>query len=267
MLPWETEAIIKYRLQHFAEGYRRLCFMMIDENIVAVSPTSVYRVLKSAGLLTVQWRHHKAKGSGFIQPTKPHEHWHLDISYINFKNTFVYLIALIDGYSRYIVHFEVKLSIEALDVEILMERAREKFPGTQPILITDNGSQFIAKEFKTYLQMTGITHRKTRFFYPQSNGKIERFYQTCKNESVRKNSFLDLDDLKKQLTDYIEFYDTKRLHSSLGYITPMDMLRGNQQKIFTERKDKLKQAYDNRKKQQVYNQVNSTIILSDEPHA
>ena len=81
LLPWEIEAIIKYRLQHLDEGYRRLCFMMIDENIVAVSPTSIYRVLKSAGLLTVQWRHHKAKGSGFIQPTKPHEHWHLDISY------------------------------------------------------------------------------------------------------------------------------------------------------------------------------------------
>lgn len=260
LLPWETEAIITYRLQHLDEGYRRLCFMMLDENIVAVSPTSVYRVLKIAGLLTVTWRHHKAKGSGFIQPLQPHEHWHLDISYINFKNTFVYLIALIDGYSRYIVHCEVKFSIQALDVEILLERAREKFPGIQPILITDNGAQFIAKEFKTYLQITGITHRKTRFFYPQSNGKIERFYQTCKNESLRKTGYLTIDDLKQNLMNYINAYNTKRLHSSLGYITPVDMLLGNQEKIFMVRKDKLKQAYEQRKKQQ----VNSIRVLNDE---
>jgi len=223
--------------------------MMLDENIVAVSSASVYRVLKIAGLLAVRWHHQKARGSGFIQPIKPHEHWHLDISYINFKGTFVYLAALIDGYSRYIVHFEVKLSVEALDVEILIERARERFPGRQPILITDNGPQFIAKDFKAYLQLVGITHRKTRFFYPQSNGKIERFYQTCKNESIRKQSFLSLDDLKNQLTYYIAHYNHNRLHASLGYIIPWDMLQGNQNKIFTERKEKLKRARENRMKQ------------------
>ena len=63
LLAWEIAAIIKYRLEHLDEGYRRLCFMMLDENIVAVSPASVYLVLKNAGLLAVQWRHHKAKGS------------------------------------------------------------------------------------------------------------------------------------------------------------------------------------------------------------
>lgn len=267
LLHWEIEAIIHYRLQHLCEGYRRLCFMMLDENIVAVSPSSVYRVLKIAGLLAVRWHHQKAKGSGFIQPIKPHEHWHLDISYINFKGTFVYLAALIDGYSRYIVHFEVKLSVEALDVEILIERARERFPGTQPILITDNGPQFIAKDFKTYLQLVGITHRKTRFFYPQSNGKIERFYQTCKNESIRKQSFLSLDDLKNQLTDYIAFYNHHRLHSSLGYITPWDMLQGNQNKIFSDRKEKLKRARENRMKQRAIQPVITFSSHGDRAYA
>ena len=154
-----------------------------------------------------KWKHSKTKGSGFNQPSAPHQHWHLDISYINFKSTFVYLVALIDGYSRFIVHYELKLSVEALDVEIMLERAREKFPGVNPTLITDNGPQFIAKEFKSYLQLVGITHRKTRFYYPQSNGKIERFYQTCKNESIRKNSFLSFEDLEKQLAIYIKNYN------------------------------------------------------------
>ena len=179
LLDWEVKEIIKYRRTHMDEGYRRLTYMMLDENIVAVSPSSVYRVLKRYNLLLTAWRHEKAKGSGFNQPIEPHQHWHLDISYINYKGTFVFLAALIDGYSRFIVHHEIKTSFEALDIEIMMERAREKYPGEEPVLITDNGPQFIAKEFGLYLQNVGITHRKTRFYYPQSNGKIERFFQTA----------------------------------------------------------------------------------------
>jgi len=87
LFPWEKQAIISYRLKHMDEGYRRLCFMMLDEDVVAVSPSTVYRILKNEGLLTTQWRHQKTKGSGFIQPVRPHQHWHLDISYINFKFT------------------------------------------------------------------------------------------------------------------------------------------------------------------------------------
>lgn len=249
ILPWEKEAIIDYRLEHLDEGYKRLCFMMLDENIVAVSPSTVYRLLKGAGLLFTQWQHTKTKGGGFEQPTEPHQHWHLDISYINFRGTFVYLACLIDGYSRYIAHWELKTSIESMDVEIMMERARSKYPGVKPILITDNGPPFIAKELKIYLNESGITHRKTRFFYPQSNGKIERFYRTCKNELIRRHSFLSLDDLKQQLSEYIDQYNKHRLHSSIGYITPKDMLLGRQEEIFKERYEKLKLAREERKRQ------------------
>jgi putative transposase len=231
------------------EGYRRLTFMMLDANIVAVSPSSVYRVLKQHGLLLVAWRHEKTKGSGFHQPVRPHQHWHLDISYINFKGTFVFLAVLIDGYSRFIIHYEIKLSFEALDIEILMERAIEKYPDQEPVLISDNGPQLIAREFDLYLQEVGITHRRTRFYYPQSNGKVERFFQTCKNEAVRRQSYLSLDDLKRQIDDYIINYNFLRLHSAIGYITPNDMLNGRQSVIFEERHQKLKQAQENRKRQ------------------
>jgi transposase InsO family protein len=247
ILPWEKDAIIEYRYLHPEEGYRRLCYMMLDEDVVAVSPSTVYRVLKHKGLLLTQWRHEKSKGSGFHQPEYPHQHWHLDITYINFRGTFVYLAALIDGYSRFIVHYELKTSIDSLDVEIMLERARLKYPDASPSLITDNGPQFIAKELKNYLNEVGITHRKTRFYYPQSNGKVERFYQTCKNEFVRKTSFLSLDDLKQQLANYINIYNNHRLHSAIGYISPNDMLRGRRDEIIKERKRKLEKARLERK--------------------
>jgi transposase InsO family protein len=265
LLAWEISAIIDYRMAHLDEGYRRLSYMMLDENIVAVSPSSVYRVLKNAGLLATRWHHTKTKGSGFAQPTKPHEHYHMDISYINFKGTFVYLVVLIDGYSRFIVHHELKLSVESLDIEILMERAKAKFPGEKPVLITDNGPQFISKDFKQYLNESGITHRQTRFYYPQSNGKVERFMQTSKDECIRKNSFINIDDLKKRFRDYITYYNTRRLHSSLGYICPLDMLRGHQEKIFKERREKLNNAQKERKKQRQM-EMNESVDLASFNH-
>jgi len=258
LLDWEIKAIVDYRLEHMDEGYRRLTYMMLDANLVAVSPSSVYRILKQHNLLLTAWRHEKAKGSGFHQPGRPHQHWHLDISYINFKSTFIFLAALIDGFSRFIVHFEIKLSFESLDIEIMMERARTKYPVENAVLITDNGPQFIAREFKLYLQEVGITHRKTRFYYPQSNGKIERFFQTCKNEAIRRQSYLSVEDLKRQIDEYITNYNYVRLHSSIGYITPNDMLHGYQAAIFDERRRKLKLAQQNRKRQRT-----QLLVLSE----
>jgi len=246
LLAWEIAAIINFRLLHREEGYRRMTYMMLDQNIVAVSPTAVYRILKRENLLASPWHHRQAKGTGFKQPLKPHNHWHLDITYINFKGTFVYLVILIDGFSRYIVHHELRQSVEALDIEILLERALAKFPGVKPVLITDNGPQFIAKDFKGYLKEVGITHRRTRFYYPQSNGKAERVIQTCKNEAVRRQSYLSLEDLKEQIDEYVRFYNEVRLHSSIGYITPIDMLNGKQQTIFSQRLNKLQVARVNR---------------------
>jgi putative transposase len=74
---WEKEAIIDFRLKNPLEGYRRLTFMMLDADVVAVSPTSVWRVLKQAGLLS-RWKAKPSrKGTGFEQPLQPHQHWHI----------------------------------------------------------------------------------------------------------------------------------------------------------------------------------------------
>jgi putative transposase len=88
MEPWEKEAIIEFHLKNPLEGYRRLTFMMLDADVVAVSPASVWRVLKQAGLLSRWKRRPSRKGTGFEQPLQPHQHWHIDVSYINLCRTF-----------------------------------------------------------------------------------------------------------------------------------------------------------------------------------
>lgn len=240
---WEKEAIIKYAKKHHKEGYRRLTYMMIDENVVALSPSTVYRVLKNAGLLN-RWNQVKTsrKGNGFNQPAKPHKHWHVDIKYVNFKGSFLFLISVIDGYSRYIVHHELRKNMEEYDVEITIQKALEKFPDAKPRIISDNGSQFISRDFSSFIKQAGLQHIKTSIAYPQSNGKIERFHRSISEEHIRKSSYINLEDARKQISEYIEYYNTQRLHSSLFYLTPEDFLLNRIDEKLKERQTKLDEA-------------------------
>jgi putative transposase len=254
---WEREAIIRFCIANPLEGYRRLTFMMLDRNIVAVSPASTWRVLSKAGLLDRWNRKLSKKGTGFVQPLLPHEHWHVDIAYINICGTFYYLCSLLDGCSRFIVHWEIREHMTEADVEIIIQRAKEKFPDARPRIISDNGPQFIARDFKEFIRISGMTHVKTSPFYPQSNGKLERFHKTLKGECIRPKSPLSLDDARRIVAEYIEHYNNVRLHSAIGYIAPADKLSGKDKDIFKERDQKLETAREQRriKRQHAYSKT------------
>ena len=221
---WEKQAIIDFHLKHPLEGYRRLTYMMLDADVVAVSPASVWRVLKQAGLLS-RWKAKPSrKGSGFEQPLQPHQHWHIDVSYINICGTFYYLCSILDGFSRFIVHWDLRKSMREADIEVILERAKERYPGAKPRIISDNGPQFIARDFKEFIRFSGMTHVRTSPYYPQSNGKIERWHQSLKSECLRPRTPLSLEDAQRLVRAYVEHYNHIRLNSAVGYITPQDML-------------------------------------------
>jgi transposase InsO family protein len=251
---WERQAIVAFYHNNPLEGYRRLTFMMLDQNIVAVSPASTWRVLSKAGLLDKWNKKPSKKGTGFVQPLLPHEHWHVDISYLNICGTFYYLCSLLDGCSRFIVHWEIRERMLESDVEIIIERAKEKFPEARPRIISDNGPQFIAKDFKEFIRLSGMTHVRTSPYYPQSNGKLERFHKTLKGECIRPKTPLSLDDARRLVAEYIAHYNNVRLHSAIGFIAPADKLTGRDQVIFKERDQKLEAAREQRriKRQQAY---------------
>jgi putative transposase len=218
----EKQAIVAFHEQHPLEGYRRLTFMMLDADVVAASPSSVYRVLKAAGLLERHNVRPSLKGTGFVQPLRPHEHWHVDVSYLNIGGTFYFLCSILDGCSRYIVHWEIRPTMLEGEVETIIQRAREKFPGVTPRIISDNGPQFIAKDFKEFIRLCGMTHVKTSPYYPQSNGKIERWHRTIKGDCIRTQTPLSLEDAQRLVAGYVEYYNHTRLHSAIGYVTPKD---------------------------------------------
>lgn len=251
---WERDAIVAYFKDHPTEGYRRLTYMMMDADIVAVSPSSVYRVLWGAGLMRPWKGKPSQKGTGFVQPLAPHEHWHVDVSYINICGTFYYLCSQLDGCSRYIVNWEIRETMTESDVEIILQRAREKYPEAKPRIISDNGPQFIAKDFKEFIRICGMTHVRTSPYYPQSNGKIERWHGTLKQECIRPGSPLSLEDARRLVSGYVEYYNTVRLHSAIGYLTPKDKLLGREKEIFEDRDRKLEMAREARK-QRRHNEI------------
>jgi putative transposase len=244
---WEKQAILDYHGRHPLEGYRRLAFMMLDDDAVAVSPSSVYRVLKQAGRLDRKWQKPSKKGTGFVQPLGAHEHWHVDVSYLNLGGTFYYLCSLLDGYSRTIIHWEIRQSMTERDVETIVQRGLEKFPGVRPRIISDNGPQFIAKDFKEFIRLTGITHVRTSPYYPQSNGKLERRHGSLKGERFRLAAPTTLDEARRVVAAFVAHYNEVRLHSALGYITPADKLAGLEDVIFAERDRKLEEARHQRR--------------------
>ena len=243
---WEKAAILDYHSRHPLEGYRRLTFMMLDDDVVAVSPSSTYRVLKQAGVLGRRNCSPSKKGTGFVQPLSAHEHWHVDISYLNICGTFYYLCSLLDGYSRYLVHSEIRESMTEQDVETIVQRAREKFPGATPRIISDNGPQFVAKDFKEFIRICGMTHVTTSPYYPQSNGKLERYHRTIKHDCIRQKTPLSLEEARRVVAEFVQHYNEVRLHSAIGYVTPLDKLSGLAPEIFAERDRKLGEARERR---------------------
>lgn len=241
----EKQSIIEYHFDHPLEGYRRLTYMMLDADVVACSAGTVYRVLSQAGLLK---RHTKrsVKGTGFQQPLAAHDHWHIDISYLNIAGTFYFMASVLDGYSRSVVHWDIREKMEEIDIEIILQAAREKFPAAKPQIISDNGPQFIAKDFKHFVRLCGMKHVRTSPYYPQSNGKIERYHRTIKSQCIRPLTPLTLEDAKRGVEKFVVEYNTVRLHSAIGYVTPQAMLEGRQQAIFDERDRKLAEARQRR---------------------
>jgi transposase InsO family protein len=245
----EKQAILRFSYEYPLEGYRRLAFMMLDRDVAAASPSSVYRVLKAAGRIGRSTNKPSKKGTGFHQPEKPHEHWHLDISYVNLHGTFYYLTTVLDGYSRYIVHWEIRRSMTEQDELVVLQRAKEKYPNETPRIITDNGSQFLAKDFKEFIRLCGMTHVRTSPYYPQSNGKLERFHGSIKGECLRPGTPISLEDALRIVGRYVEHYNQVRLHSAIGYVAPADKLAGRENEIFAARDRKLAEARQRRKEQ------------------
>jgi transposase InsO family protein len=248
VLSSEVDSVVNYRLLHRDVGYRKLTWMMIDENIAYLTESTVYAILKSHNML-FGWNGgalEPAKKEYTDKPKHVHDHWHTDIAYIKIQGIFYFLIMVLDGYSRYLLGWELMTDMLGRSVEDFIARVKEKYPHAKPKLIHDNGGQFVSTDFKRLVTSLEIQQVRTRRNHPQTNGKMERMNGSVKNEAIRPNSPIDYQEACHFLNEYDYIYNHQRLHAGINFLRPADLFFQRGQIILKERTAKLEIAKHNR---------------------
>jgi transposase InsO family protein len=240
VLPEEKDAVIAYALAHPKEGYRRLAWMMVDADVAYLSPASVYRVLNDADLL-YRWKRSHRAGEKPAAPTRPNQRWHTDIMYLRVADTWYFLVTLIDGYSRYVVHWELLTTMRAADVRLVIQHALELRQLKDVEIVSDNGSQFTSADFKALVRQFELQHIRIRTYHPESNGTIERFHRSTR-EALEEADLRNLSHARELIGRWVKHYNETRLHASLQYLPPAEYFSGEPQRRLGDRLEKLERA-------------------------
>jgi transposase InsO family protein len=248
LCPWailddEKAAVITYALTHPKDGYRRLAWMMVDEDVAYVSPSSVYRVLRDADLL-YRWKRSRRSGQRPPEPAEPNERWHTDLMYLRVGDVWYFLVSVLDAYGRYVVHWGLLTSMTAADVRLVVHDALKK-TGANPQVVTDNGSQFRGKDFKELVRNFELEHIRIRPYHPESNGRLERFHRSTR-DALSDQELRNLGRAREIIARWVEHYNQQRLHASLHYLPPAEYYAGDPEARIQERGCKLATARERR---------------------
>ena len=219
---------------------RELACKYTDEKNYYISESSVYRILKKAGLINPPpFDIIKAADQFKDQTSKINEMWQTDFTYFKIIGWgWYYLSTVLDDYSRYIISWELCSTMKAGDVKSSLDRALNH-PNismeTPPKLLSDNGSCYLSKELGSYLESFGIKHVRGRPSHPQTQGKIERYHRTMKNV-IKLENYYSPDQLRYRLKKFVNYYNYKRYHESLDNLTPADIYYGKKEYRLEQRR-------------------------------
>jgi transposase InsO family protein len=253
ILPAERQAILGYAAAHPQVRHRELAWKMVDDGVVAVSPSTVYRVLGEANLVC-RWRpkSRRTNTARRAAPARPDEWWQTDIRYVKLCGRNYYLLAFLDVYSRYVVYHELLRWMDGRSVAIAAAAAigTLALEAARPTIQSDHGSCFIAREFAETLTALGAGHHLIRPHTPTDNAEIERCNRTL-GERIDELLQDDADFLAAAaiIDGVVGDYNHHRLHSSLNFLRPVDYYRGNPETLLAERRRKLTTARELRKQE------------------
>lgn len=235
-------AIIDLALAEPQLSPRELAVTYTDDNLYFISESSVYRLLKAQDLITSPAYILMQASDKFQQPSmRVNEMWQTDFTYFKIIGWgWYYLSTVLDDYSRFIVAWRLCTSMSASDVSDTLDDARAftsidrvkvKY---KPRLLSDNGPCYIASELSDYLASHGMTHTRGRPYHPQTQGKVERWQRSMKNQVLLENYYLP-GELKIALQQFVSYYNHERYHESLRNLTPADVFYGRGKKILDQR--------------------------------
>lgn len=240
----EREEVVTIALEEPEKSPRELAFHIIDNKEWFISESSVYRILKSRGLITSPaYIVLKAADKFKDPPARVHELWQTDFSYLKVVHWgWYYFTSILDDYSRYIIAWDLCEHMRSDDAEGVIREALEASglpPGERPKILTDNGPCYLSIELKDYLEGEDITHVRGKPFHPQTQGKIERYHRTMKNV-IKLEHYYSPEKLKRRIAEFVDYYNNHRYHESLNNMTPADVYFGREKQIL-ERREIIKQ--------------------------
>lgn len=222
---------------------RELAVRYTDDSGYFVSESSMYRLLKSQDLITSPAYILMQAGDKFDQPTlRVNEMWQTDFTYFKIVGWgWYYLSTILDDYSRFIISWRLCTSMAATDVTNTLDDALE-FTGLnqacvnhKPRLLSDNGPCYISGQLADYLSDNNMTHTRGRPYHPQTQGKIERWHRSMKNQ-ILLNHYYFPSELEHKLKDFVNYYNYERYHESLQNLTPADVFFGRGEQVLSKRK-------------------------------
>jgi putative transposase len=246
VLPGERAAICAFALQYPKIGYRKLTWMMVDTGTACVGESTVYRVLSDADLLS-RWKRSVVSSDAYhLRPTVPNQQWHTDVMYVWVAARFYFLVSFVDAYSRYIVHHKLLMSLDGKSVATELEAALEAVSEAKPRVVHDHGSEFVNRDVAAVIKTHNLIDIKTKPRHPESNGIVERFNGTVRDESDNDygNNYLQAEAIIGKL---MQHYNEERLHATLGYMTPATWHRGQPDQVRDERARRIAAARTHRK--------------------
>lgn len=251
----EKQAVRAYALKQPGIRHRELAWRMVDEDVVYLSQSTVYRILKEANLVSPWRRRQKRSREDEEKATRPDERWATDLMYVEVASRKYYQLNFIDEYSRYIVHHELLPNMEGGTVSLEAQRAIDQFLAElggeipaegMPEIRSDNGSCYISRDFRTVLSEQGMHHNTIQPHCPEENGIMERANRTFR-EALEGEELTDLYQAREVMQRIINWYNTERLHSALGYLRPIDYYRGDPEQLKEARRSKMAEARHRRR--------------------
>lgn len=250
--------MVKYAKEHAAIRHRELAWRMVDENVAYVSPSTVYRILREEELVCRHRGRPKRYREEVEKASRPDERWATDLMYVTVDGVTYFYSAFIDEYSRYIVYAELLLNMTGDTVSISSQAALETLPRNangellvKPEIRSDNGSCYISREFHGLLEHFGLTHVKIKPHCPEENGIMERSNRTVREAMSELELETDPEMNRYKAADaiggIIRWYNEERLHSSLGFLRPVDYYRGDPKSLHEMRRQKLAAARHRRR--------------------
>jgi putative transposase len=248
LLPYEKHLVCEMAKAHPLMGYKRLTWHLQNEFAVGVRAHQTAGALKEANLmgprLSVPLELKRP-----AEPSYPNQVWHIDLMYVRVLGRWMYLVDVVDAYSRYLVHWTLNETMESSSVTLTVQEALERRrPSSSPAIVHDSGSQFLSKEWRRFAEHHGIASIRTRVAHPQSNGRVERIHRTHRTEALPGSSAWPAERARNELARWAEFYNQNRPHHALKGLPPVVYYLGDPEAAIAQREQFVIDSQDARKR-------------------